>query len=200
MHSHAFWCIQQNFIAFYFVAFLICCMLTHSYAFWRIHVRCILVRCISMHSHALHLLHHNAFNIWCICMHYYASKIRCISFLCCIIMHLVHVMHSCALPYVCILNVMHIHAFRCIRMRCIRMHSDSDAFMCITVCMHSERDTYRCISMHASVLHSNAFQLWCIHVHKFVFQSTKEEHCPIWMCYARRDDSMILVSWLLHNA
>ena len=54
------------------------------------------------------------------------------------VLHLVHVIHSCALPYVCILNVMHISAFRCIHMRCILMHSNYDAFMCITVCMHSE--------------------------------------------------------------
>jgi len=40
-----------------------------------------------------------------------------------------------------------------------------DAFMCITVCMHSERDAYKCIWMHANALHSDAFRLWCIHVH-----------------------------------
>ena len=67
-----------------------------------------------MHLPALHLLHHNAFSIWCIYMHYHASIIRCISILCCIIMHLVHVIHSCALPYVCILYVMHISAFTCL--------------------------------------------------------------------------------------
>jgi len=131
LHSRAFWCIQQNFIAFYFDAFLICCMLTHSFAFRRIHVGCILVQCISVHLPALHLLHHNAFSIWCISMHFHASIIRCISILCCIIMHLVHVIHSWALPYVCILNMMHISAFRCMLMRCILMHSNYDAFMCI---------------------------------------------------------------------
>ena len=41
------------------------------------------------------------------------------------------VIHSCALPYVCILYVMHISAFRCMFMRCILMHSNYDAFMCI---------------------------------------------------------------------
>ena len=131
MHSRAFQCIQQNFIAFHFDAFLICCMLTHSFAFRRIHVGCILVRCIYVHLPALHLLHHTAFSIWCIYMHYHASIIRCISILCCIIMHLVHVIHSWALPYVCILNMMHISAFRCMLMRCILMHSNYDAFMCI---------------------------------------------------------------------
>ena len=59
--------------------------------------------------------------------------------------------------YVCILNVMHLNAFRCIHMRCILMHSDYDAFMCITVCMHSERDAFLRIFMHANALHSNAF-------------------------------------------
>ena len=73
------------------------------------------------------------------------------------VLHLVHVIHSCALPYVCILNVMHLNAFRCIHMRCILMHSDYDAFMCITVCMHSERDAFLRIFMHANALHSNAF-------------------------------------------
>ena len=73
------------------------------------------------------------------------------------VLHLVHVIHSCALPYVCILNVMHISAFRCMHMRCILMHSNYDAFMCITVCMHSERDAFTRISMHANALHSNAF-------------------------------------------
>jgi hypothetical protein len=139
LHSCAFQCIQQNFIAFYFDAFLICCMLTHSFAFWRIHVGCILVRCISVHLPALHLLHHNAFSIWCISMHFHASIIRCISILCCIIMHLVHVIHSWALPYVCILNMMHISAFRCMLMRCILMHSNYDAFMCINSYSSSRR-------------------------------------------------------------
>ena len=134
-------------------------MLTHAFAFERIHVSCILVRCINMHSPALHLLHHNAFSIWCIYMHYHASIIRCICILCCIIMHLVHVMHSCALPYACILNVMHTNAFGCMQMRCIQMHSNYDAFMCITVFMHSERDAYKCILMHANALHSDAFRL-----------------------------------------
>ena len=175
-------------------------MLTHAFAFERIHVSCILVRCINMHSPALHLLHHNAFSIWCIYMHYHASIIRCICILCCIIMHLVHVMHSCALPYACILNVMHTNAFGCMQMRCIQMHSDYDAFMCITVFMHSECDAYKCILMHADALHSDAFRLWCIYVHKSVFQSAKEDHCPIWMCHARRDDSIILASWRLQDA
>ena len=66
-------------------------------------------------------------------------------------------MHSCALPYVCILNVMHIDAFKCMHMRCIMMHSNYDAFMCITVCMHSERDAFTRIAMHTNELHSNAF-------------------------------------------
>ena len=131
MHSCAFCCIHLNFIAFYVDAFLICCMRTHSFAYWRIHVGCILVRCINVHLPALHLLHNNAFSIWCISLHFNASRIRCISFLCCIIMHLEHVMHSCALPYVCILYVMHVSAFRCMQMRCILMHSYYDAFTCI---------------------------------------------------------------------
>ena len=114
-------------------------MLTHSFAFRRIHVGCILVRCIDVHLPALHLLHHNAFSIWCIYMHYHASIIRCISILCCIIMHLVHVIHSCALPYVCILYVMHISAFKCMLMRCILMHSYYDAFMCINSYSSSRR-------------------------------------------------------------
>jgi hypothetical protein len=139
LHSRAFWCIQQNFIAFYFDAFLICCMLTHSFAFRRIHVGCILVQCINVHLPALHLLHHNAFSIWCIIMHYHASIIRCISILCCIILHLVHEIHSCALAYVCILYVMHISAFRCMLMRCILMHSNYDAFMCINSYSSSRR-------------------------------------------------------------
>ena len=133
-------------------------------------------------------------------MHYHASIIRCICILCCIIMHLVHVMHSCALPYACILNVMHTNAFGCMQMRCIQMHSNYDAFMCITVFMHSECDAYKCILMHANALHSDAFRLWCIYVHKSVFQSAKEDHCPIWMCHARRDDSIILASWRLQDA
>jgi hypothetical protein len=72
-------------------------------------------------------------------MHYHASIIRCISILCCIIMHLVHVIHSSALPYVCILYVMHISAFRCMLMRCIRMHSNYDAFMCMNSYSSSRR-------------------------------------------------------------
>ena len=84
-------------------------------------------------------------------MHFYASIIRCISFLCCIFMHLVHVIHSSALSYVCILNLMHISAFGCMQMRCILMHSDYDAFMCIIVCMHSKRDTFKRILMNADM-------------------------------------------------
>ena len=38
-------------------------------------------------------------------------------------------MHSCALPYGCILNVMHLRALQCIQMSCILMHSDHDAFI-----------------------------------------------------------------------
>ena len=80
------------------------------------------------------------------------------------VLHLVHVIHSCALPYVCILNVMHISAFRCMHMRCILMHSNYmyDAFMCITVCMHSERDQL-------NVMHLCAFQYMqvrCILMHE----------------------------------
>jgi hypothetical protein len=165
LHSCAFQCIQQNFIAFYFDAFLICCMLTHSFAFWRIHVGCILVRCISVHLPALHLLHHNAFSIWCISMHFHASIIRCISILCCIIMHLVHVIHSWALPYVCILNMMHISAFRCMLMRCILMHSNYDAFMCINS-----------------------------------YSSSRKGNITWFGCAARGAMSMILASWLLHDA
>jgi hypothetical protein len=81
-------------------------------------------------------------------MHYYASIIRCISILCCIIMHLVHVIHSCALPYVCILYVMHISAFRCMLMRCIltMMHSCVFVFQftkeeqCLIWMRHAWRD------------------------------------------------------------
>jgi hypothetical protein len=72
-------------------------------------------------------------------MHYHASLIRCISILCCIILHLVNVIHSCALPYVCILYVMHISAFKCMLMRCILMHSYYDAFMCINSYSSSRR-------------------------------------------------------------
>ena len=32
-----------------------------------------------------------------------------------------------------------------------------DTFMCITVCMHSERGAYKRIWMHADALHSDAF-------------------------------------------
>ena len=169
MHSCALCCIHLNFIAFYVDAFLICCMLTHLFALQRIHVCCILVRCINMHSYALHLLHHNAFSIWCIYVHFYASIIRCISILCCIIMHLEHVihscalpciythssactcvafwciltmMHSCALPYVCILNVMHLRELLCMQMRCILMHSNYDAFMCINSYSSSRRRNF----------------------------------------------------------
>ena len=67
-------------------------------------------------------------------------------------------MHLCALSYVCILNVMHINAFKCMHMRCIMMHSNYDAFMCITVWMHSERDAFTRIPMHTNELHSNAFE------------------------------------------
>ena len=52
---------------------------------------------------------------------------------------------------------MHIDAFKCMRIRCIMMHSNYDAFMCIAVCMHSERDAFTRIAMHTNELHSNAF-------------------------------------------
>jgi hypothetical protein len=151
-------------------------MLKHYLAFERIHVSCILVRCINMHSPALHLLHHNAFSIWCIYMHYYASIIRCICIHCCIIMHLVHVMHLCALPYACILNVMHTNAFGCMQMRCIRMHSDYDAFMCINPYSSPRRRTiarFGCAMRGAMIasyllhdgfkMHTNAYK--CIRIH-----------------------------------
>jgi len=170
LHSLAFQCIQQNFIAFYFDAFLICCMLTHSFAFWRIHVGCILVRCINVHLPALHLLHHNAFSIWCISMHFYASIIRCISILCCIIMHLVHVIHSWALPYVCILNMMHMSAFRCMLMRCILMHSNYDAFMCINSYSSSRRRNiawFGCATRGAMIAwYSFMTASWCVRMQK----------------------------------
>jgi hypothetical protein len=170
LHSCAFQCIQQNFIAFYFDAFLICCMLTHSFACRCIHVGCILVRCINVHLPACHLLHHNAFSIWCISMHFYASIIRCISILCCIIMHLVHVIHSWALPYVCILNMMHISAFRCMLMRCILMHSNYDALMCINSYSSSRKRNFAWFGCAAprDDKHDTCFMTasWCVWMQK----------------------------------
>ena len=57
--------------------------------------------------------------------------------------------------FMCI--TVHIDAFKCMHMRCILMHSNYDAFMCITVCMHSERDAFTRIAMYTNELHSNAF-------------------------------------------
>ena len=80
-------------------------------------------------------------------------------------------MHSYALPYVCILHVMHLHAFRCMQMRCILTHSNYDAFMCINSYSSSRRrmndlehaprtamiawymlhDAWECVRMHTRV-------------------------------------------------
>jgi hypothetical protein len=118
-HCILFWCIPE---------------LLHAHAFI-----CISTYSCRLHSGTMH---------WCAftCITFVASQ--CIQYLVhldallCIYntMHfhpLLHylafgdVMHSCALPYVCILYVMHISAFRCMCMRCILMHSNYDAFMCI---------------------------------------------------------------------
>ena len=100
-------------------------MLTHAFAFERIHVGCILVQCINMHSPA-----------------YTFVASQCIQYM----------VHLHALS--CIYNTMHLHPL-------LHYHAFGarDAFMCITVCMHSERDAYKCIWMHANALHSDAFQL-----------------------------------------
>ena len=65
-----------------------------------------------------------AFWTWCIYMH--LDAFECVAFAC-----IPTLMHSCALPYVCILNEIHIDAFQCMQVCCILMHSNYDAFMCI---------------------------------------------------------------------
>ena len=54
--------------------------------------------------------------------------------------------------FLCIYNTMHFHPL-------LHYHAFGarDTFMCITVCMHSERDAYKRIQVHAHALHSDAF-------------------------------------------
>ena len=126
-------------------------MLLYSCIWYQVH-SCAL-KCILFWLHFLSLLHSRAFNpqdaFMCILgmlhslrvafkripMH---SQLDAFSN----VLHLVHVIHSCALPYVCILNVMHLRAFQCMQMRCILMHSNYDAFMCINSYSSSRRRNF----------------------------------------------------------
>ena len=120
-------------------AFLVCCILymSHCNAFWCIlslmHFRMCCIWCTwYIHVHCRMC----AFWTWCIQAH--LGAFTCVAFWCILIM-----MHSCALPYVCILNVMHLRAFLCMQMRCILMHSNYDAFMCINSYSSSRRRNMR---------------------------------------------------------
>ena len=96
------------------------------------------------------------------------------------VLHLVHVIHSCALPYVCILNVMHFCAFLCMQMRCILMHSNYDAFMCINSYSSSRRrmnDLEHAPRTADSLIHA----AWCVRIHnntlKCVRMRTNAHNC-----------------------
>ena len=131
MHTTAFWCIFIIFIAFHPDAFFTGCMVLHIIAFICIHVWCIL---ILMHSLTFIRIFNAAFGTRCIHVHLNASfLVGCIFLACCILVHSLHKMHSCAFFVCCILYMPHLNAFQYILSL---VHFECAAFYLWCIQMH----------------------------------------------------------------
>ena len=168
MHINAFWCIFNIFIAFHRNAFFTCCMVLHIFAFIRIHVWCIL---ILMHLLTFIRIFNAAFGTRCIHAHLNAFYYGCIFLACCILVHSLHKMHSCAF-FVCV-------AFYTCR---ILTHSNTFSAWCILNVLHSTCDAFRCIIMYSSALRrKNTRFRWAPGRDLTSFMMLKNAHECTWM-------------------
>ena len=134
MHFQHFHCISSDCILQMLHGIASLCILTHS---------------CKLHSGMMHLLAFiRIFNVALQCIWnkvhscaFHASYVGCILIACCIHVHSMHKMHSCAFLVCCILYMSHFNR--------ILVHSQLDAFSNV---LHSSFDAFMCILSYSSAL------------------------------------------------